>query len=329
MWYVLSTRIGPYSSEETEWAYGNNFTPINPPGTTVTWRDLEGVVEANQPTPNSQPRRDRNDNSPVLLSSPQDPLAQYPIRTTSSPPPNQLTDIAGISSANLVESDWPGTSLCVSPDEARTRSTDSAPLAKPISSSRRRNQPIYIPRMRPKPKQPGTLGQSSPQSAVGPFSANPTSTDEPGTSSTGLAAIEKPATPRRSARPTHIREGSQPKSAAHTSVLDQTPPSQSIGPSIPNPLSTTTTIATTPARKRPSAATCQNCKGRGHTKRNCPVFWCSYCNSDLHKYSECPLAKAVAIVEADKKAARLSKDNCDEKEEEWEPEKGKKRAKKN
>lgn len=43
-WYVFNTNIEAYSSEKTELAYENNFTPINARGTTITWLGSEGIL---------------------------------------------------------------------------------------------------------------------------------------------------------------------------------------------------------------------------------------------------------------------------------------------
>ena len=301
-----------------------------------------------------QPRRDRSGN---LLS--QAPLAQSPSYTTPLPSRNRVTDMAGASPQPRSDG---GDNSLVTQRRAQAPLTGILSFTTP-SPSRKRMADIAAASLRDRSGN-SLVTQPPPQFPLTPILSFTTPspsrkrrTDTSRRSSGNLVESDWPGTPSRaytdeshicstdrtplgppadsSRSPKQItRARSRPNSTPvpQPNALYQTPPSKSIGPSSSklSPPSTTTT----PTRKRAPALppTCQNCKGVGHNKRNCPVLWCSYCNTNLHQYGECPLAKAASIVEADTKAALSLKraiKKRDQEEAEWTPQKGKKRAKKN
>lgn len=298
-------------------------------------------IESSQPTLTPRPPRYRNIDSLVSQRFRPVSAAHFSTRATPSQFQNRATDLAGASSRNLLETAVPETDLPetglpetdlretasrASADELRTCSTDSTPNASPTISARY-NHPIYIPRSRPRTAQPDTLSQTPTQS-VGLISAMSPRTNESHAIDTSplpppVIIYETISTAKPRKKPS-VPKSSPKKPPKKT-------PSKPVGPSSSKRPSTTA-----PARKRSSAAnsTCQHCGRVGHTKRSCKDIWCSYCDSDLHRQSSCPLAKAAAIVAADAEAARslkreMEKDEGEEESEEQGPEKGKKRLKKN
>ena len=259
--------------------------------------------------------RDRSSNSLVTQPPSSAPLTGILSFTTPSPYRKRMADIAGASPR-----DRSGNSLVTQPP-SQAPLTPILSFTTPSPSRKRRTDSAR--------RSSGNLVESD-----WPGTSSRAYTDESHICSTDRTPLGLPAdSSRRSKQPIRTprsRPNSTPVPQAN--ALYQTAPSTSIGPSSSklSPPSTTNT----PTRKRAPAVppTCQNCKGLGHNKRNCPVLWCSYCNTDLHQYGECPLAKAASIVEADTKAAlslKRAMEKRDQEEEEWTPQKEKKRSKKN
>ena len=215
-----------------------------------------------------QPQRDGGDDLLVTQRPAQAPLTGILSFTTLSPSRKRMADIAGASPR-----DRSGNSLLKHPP-SQAPLTPILSFTTPSPSRKRRTDTAR--------RSSGNLVESD-----WPGTPSLAYTDESHICSTDQTPLGPPADssrhPKQPIRTPRSRPNSKP--VAQLNALYQTTPSKPIGPSSSklSPPSTTTT----PTRKRAPAVhpTCQNCKGVGHNKRNRPVLWCSYCNTDLHKGS--------------------------------------------